>query len=70
VFSGGIRVKAIPSGDLTAGELALMVVPPILSSSCCYWRSATPRGLASFHHHSASRIFIMQPGCIPPSVVI
>jgi hypothetical protein len=62
VFSRGIRVKAVPSGDLTAGELALVVVPPILSSSCCCWRSATPWGLAFFHHHSASRIFITQPG--------
>jgi hypothetical protein len=70
VFSGGIRVKAVPSDDLTAGELALVVVPLILSSSCCCWRSATPRGLVSFHHHSASRIFIIQPGCNPPPVVI
>jgi hypothetical protein len=41
-----------------------------LSSSCCCWRGATPWELASFHHHSASRIFIMQPGCSPPPVVI
>jgi hypothetical protein len=41
-----------------------------LSSSCCRWRGATPWGLASFHHHSASRIFITQPGCSPPPVVI
>jgi hypothetical protein len=39
-----------------------VVVSPILSSSCCCWRSATPWGLAFFHHHSASRIFITQPG--------
>jgi hypothetical protein len=31
-------------------------------SSCCCWRGATPREFASFHHHSASRIFITQPG--------
>jgi hypothetical protein len=62
VFSEGIRVKAVPSGDLTAGELALVVVPPILPSSCCCWRNATPWGLALFHHHSASRISITQPG--------
>jgi hypothetical protein len=30
VFSGGIRVRATPSGDLTAGELALVVVLPIV----------------------------------------
>jgi hypothetical protein len=62
VLSGEIRVKAFPSNDLTARELALVVMPPILPSSCCCWRSATPWGLALFHHHSASRIFITQPG--------
>jgi hypothetical protein len=41
-----------------------------LSSSCCCWRGATPWGLASFHHHSASRVFIMQPGRNPRPVVI
>jgi hypothetical protein len=41
-----------------------VVVSLILSSSLCRWRGATPWGLASFHH-SASRIFIMQPGCSP-----
>jgi hypothetical protein len=35
VFSGGIHVRAALSGDLTAGELALVVLLPILSSSCC-----------------------------------
>jgi hypothetical protein len=40
-----------------------VVVSPILFSSCRHWRGATPWGLASFRHHSASRIFIMQPGC-------
>jgi hypothetical protein len=35
VFSGGIRDRDAPSGDLTTGELALVVVLPILSSSCC-----------------------------------
>jgi hypothetical protein len=63
-----------PPSGLTAGELALfvscMVVLPILSSSCCYWRSATSWGLALFCHRSASRIFIMQPGCGLPLVVI
>jgi hypothetical protein len=63
-----------PPSGLTAGELALFVsctvVLPILSSSCCCWRSATSWGLALFYHHSASRIFIMQPGCGLPLVVI
>jgi hypothetical protein len=35
VFSGGIHVRAVSSGDLIAEELAFAVVPPILSSSCC-----------------------------------
>jgi hypothetical protein len=69
VFSGGIRVKAVSSGDFTVGEGALVVVSPVLSSSFCCWRGATPWGLASFHHHLTSRIFIMQPGCSPPSAV-
>jgi hypothetical protein len=41
-----------------------------LPSSCYCWRSATSRGLAPFSHRSASRIFIMQPGCIPSPMVI
>jgi hypothetical protein len=41
-----------------------------LPSSCCCWRSVTPWGLALFSHRSASRIFIMQPGCIPSPMVI
>jgi hypothetical protein len=62
VFSKGTRVKVVLSGDFTAGEHALVVVSPILSSSCCCWRGATLWELASFHHHLASRIFITQPG--------
>jgi hypothetical protein len=61
VFSRGIRVKVVSCGDFTIKEHALVVVSPILSSCCC-WRGATPWELASFHHHSASRIFITQPG--------
>jgi hypothetical protein len=63
-----------PPSGLTVGELALFVscavVLPILSSSCCSWRSATSWGLALFCHRSASRIFIMQPGCSLSPVVI
>jgi hypothetical protein len=33
------------------------------------WRNATPWELVPFSHRSASRIFIMQPGCFPPLVV-
>jgi hypothetical protein len=63
-----------PPSGLTAGELALFVscaaVLSILSSSYCCWRSATSWGLALFCHRSASRIFIMQPSCNLPPVVI
>jgi hypothetical protein len=43
---------------------------PVLPSSCCCWRSATPRGLVLFSHRSASRIFITQPSYIPSPMVI
>jgi hypothetical protein len=33
------------------------------------WRNATPWELVPFSHRSASRIFILQPGCIPPPAV-
>jgi hypothetical protein len=39
-------------------------------SSCCCLRSVTPWGLALSSRRSASRIFIMQPGCIPSPMVI
>jgi hypothetical protein len=58
------------SGDLTAGELAPVAMPVVLPSSCCCWRSTTSWGLEPVSHRSASRIFIMQPGCIPPPMVI
>jgi hypothetical protein len=33
------------------------------------WRNATPWELVPFSHRSASRIFIMEPGCTPPPAV-
>jgi hypothetical protein len=39
------------------------ILPP------CRWRNATSRKLVPFSHRSASRIFIMQPDCIPSPVV-
>ena len=33
------------------------------------WRNATSRKSVPFSHRSASRIFIMQPGCTPPPAV-
>jgi hypothetical protein len=41
--------------------------PAILPS--CRRRNATSWKLVPFSHRSASRIFIMQPGCIPSPVV-
>jgi hypothetical protein len=41
--------------------------PGILPS--CRRRNATSWKLVPFSHRSASRIFIMQPGCTPPPVV-
>jgi hypothetical protein len=33
------------------------------------WKNATPWELVPFSHRSASRIFIIQPGCTPPPAV-
>ena len=38
-------------------------------SSCCRWRNATSWKLVPFGHRSTSRIFIVQPGCIPSPAV-
>jgi hypothetical protein len=43
---------------------------PVWLSSCCCLRSATLWGLALSSRRSASRIFIMQLGCIPSPMVI
>jgi hypothetical protein len=43
---------------------------PVSPSSCCCWRSATSWGLAPSSHRSASKVFIMQPGCSPSPMVI
>jgi hypothetical protein len=63
----------MPSHSSHSSRLSTFRAPrwgaPVLPSSCCCWRSATSWGLALFSHHSASRIFIMQPGCSPPPVV-
>jgi hypothetical protein len=42
-------------------------MPAVLSP--CRWRNATPWESVPFSHRSASRIFIMQPGCTPPPAV-
>jgi hypothetical protein len=74
MFGGRIRTSAFPLGDFAAGELALFVsyAMALLISpfSCCCRRSTTSWGLAPFRQCSASRIFITQPGCGLPPVVI
>jgi hypothetical protein len=68
------RAVAMSSHSPHASRPSTFRVPrwgaPALPSSCCCWRSATLWGLAPFSHRSASRIFIMQPGCIPSPMVI
>jgi hypothetical protein len=68
------RAVAMPSHSPHASRSSTFRAPgrgaPALPSSCCCWRSTTSRGLAPFSHRSASRIFIMQPGCIPSPMVI
>jgi hypothetical protein len=63
----------MPSHSSHSSRLSTFRAPrwgaPVLPSSCCCWRSATSWGLALFSHRSASRIFIMQPGCSPPPAV-
>jgi hypothetical protein len=64
----------MPSHSLHPSRPSALRAPrwgaPVLPSSCCSWRSVTPWGLALSSHRSASRIFIMQPGCIPSPMVI
>jgi hypothetical protein len=64
-----------PLGDLSVEEFVFSNSPASWLyrshlSSCSCWRGATSWGLAFFCHRSASRIFIMQPGCGLPPVVI
>jgi hypothetical protein len=65
---------AMPSHSSHPSRLFAFRAPrwgaPMLPSFCCCLRSAAPWGLALSSHHSASRIFIMQPGCSPSPMVI
>ena len=54
-----VRVRATPSGDLTARELAPVVVPAVLPSSCCCLEERNLEGVGAlppllgfkdFHH--------------------
>jgi hypothetical protein len=64
---------AMPSHSPHASRPSTFRAPrwgaPTLPSSCC-WGSTTSRRSAPFSHRSASRIFIMQPGCTPSPMVI
>jgi hypothetical protein len=68
------RAVAMPSHSSHSSRPSTFRAPrwgaPVLPSFCCCLRSATPWGLALFSHRSASRIFIMQPGCGPSPMVI
>jgi hypothetical protein len=67
------RAVAMPSHSSHSPHLSTSRAPrwgaPALPSSSCHWRSTTSWGLALVSHRSASRIFITQPGCIPPPAV-
>jgi hypothetical protein len=64
----------MPSHPSHSSHLSTFRAPrwgaPVLPSSCCCWRSVTPWGLALSSRRLASKIFITQPGCIPPPMVI
>jgi hypothetical protein len=68
------RAIAMPSHSSHSSRLstsrALRWGAPVLPSFCCCLRSANLWGLALFNRRSASRIFIMQPGCSPSPMVI
>jgi hypothetical protein len=68
------RAAAMPSHSSLVLLPSTFRVPrwgtPVWLSSCCCLRSATLWGLALSSRRSASRIFIMQPGCIPSPMVI
>jgi hypothetical protein len=67
------RAVAMPSHSSHSSCLSTFQAPrwgaPVLPPFCCCLRSVTSWGLALFSHRSASRIFIMQPGCSPPPAV-
>ena len=60
----GNRVFAPPYAScLSTFRGTPAILPP------CRWRNATSWKLVPFSHRSASRIFIMQPGCTPSPAV-
>jgi hypothetical protein len=64
------RVAVTPPHSLHALHPSTFQAPgwgaPTSPCSCCRWRSAISWRSVPFSHRSASRIFVMQSGCIPP----
>jgi hypothetical protein len=64
----GDHVFALPYAPcLSAFRAPRWGTPAVLPP--CRWRNTTSWKLVPFSHHSASRIFIMQPGCTPSPAV-
>jgi hypothetical protein len=64
----GDRVFALPYAScLSTFRAPRWGIPAVFPP--CRWRNATPWESVPFSHRSASRIFIMQPGCTPPPAV-
>jgi hypothetical protein len=63
-------VVAMPSHFPHASRPSAFRAPgwgaPAPPCSCCRWRSAALWRSAPFSHRSASRIFVVQPGCVLP----
>jgi hypothetical protein len=67
-LSEGEHVFSLPyASRLSTFQAPRWGIPAVLSPH--RWRNATPWELVPFSHRSASRIFIMQPGCTPPPAV-
>jgi hypothetical protein len=67
-LSEGDHVSSLPyASRLSTFQAPGWGVPAVFSPH--RWRNATPWELVPFSHRSASRIFIMQPGCTPPPAV-
>ena len=64
----GDHVSALPYAScLSTFQAPGWGIPAVFSPH--RWRNATPWELVPFSHRSASRIFIMQPGCTPTPAV-
>ena len=67
-LSEGDHVFSLPyASRLSTFQAPGWGIPAVFSPH--RWRNATPWELVPFSHRSASRIFIMQPGCTPSPAV-